>query len=110
MNKADLLEALQRLLRTNSSTAEYDQAINDAIELVQDLTCITDPTFPKVIKDPVVLRDYGILYLVMDASDGQYYVARQTDWLYRNKSFKGALYAWETFYLPTYYPETGEVK
>lgn len=109
MNKADLLGMLKQLKITNSCTVDYDTAIDDAIELVEQLTCITDLTFPAVIKEPVVLRDYGTLYLVKDASDDYYYITRTDDWVWRDSSDNAVELFW-TKIVNQYYPETRETK
>lgn len=108
MNKAKLLEQLQAL-KENETYNECQGVMGKAIELVEQLTCIIDPTFPTVIKEPVPLRDYGVLYLVLDGSDERYYITRQDDWLYRFDSDTKALKAWELA-INKHYPETRESK
>lgn len=108
MNKADLLEQLQGLI-TDRTGIDFDQGVHMAIELVEQLTCITDATFPAVIKEPVPIRDYGVLYLVKDASTGWYYITRQDEWLYRYGSDTAALRAW-ILAVNKHYPETRETE
>jgi hypothetical protein len=104
MNKAKLLEQLTALITDDTST-DYDHGINAAIDLVEQLTCITDATFPADIKEPVPLRDYGVLYLVADSSDGMTYITRQDKWLARSFNDKKILDSWHE-YVNIYYPET----
>lgn len=109
MNKAELLEALEQLKITNSCTVDYDKAIDDAIDLIEDLTCITDPEFPAVIKEPLPMRDYGVLYLVLDGADGMWYVTRQDKVIYHSRSDKIIERLW-ALAVNEYYPETREEK
>lgn len=111
MNKADLLEQLQNKLDASSEKSDYGyrMGLEESIELVEQLTCITDPTFPAVIKEPIPVRDYGVLYLVLDGENGMWYITRQDSVIDRSNSIKMIERLW-TLALNEYYPETRETK
>ncbi len=108
MNKAQLLEQL-RVLVENAHIESYADGVESAIDLVEQLTSITDPTFPDVIKDPIPMRDYGVLYLVLDGSDGMWYVTRQDKVIDRSMSDKMIERLWALAVIE-YYPETRETE
>lgn len=117
MNKTDVIQQLQDAINAPSSTEVYDakNALEYALDLVDRLTRI-EPIeyqdiqknalqFPDEIKDPLPLRRYGVLFVVLDKSDEHYYVTREDGCIFRTLSEKMALDTWEC-YVDKYYPET----
>jgi hypothetical protein len=117
MNKTDVIQQLQDAINAPSSTEVYDatSALDYALDLVDRLTRI-EPLeyqdfqkdalhFPEDIKNPLPLRRYGVLFVVLDKSDEHYYVTREDGCIFRTLSEKMALDTWEC-YVYKYYPET----
>jgi len=117
MNKTEAIQQLQDAINNPSSEEIHDveSALKYAQDLVNRITRI-EPVeyqdihmdrlhFPDDIKDPLPLRRYGVLFIVLDRSDEHYYVTREDGCIFRTLSEKMAVDTWEC-YVDKYYPET----